>query len=141
MYIHSEKLLSLQQCHKEEERQLLLEFSIEQPFSILIPGANVQKARVKEMFVNIMCKAGRSGSCMLSRSGLYQSQSTASKKMRECSRGLRHLALRLIHPRSLTSSPYLSLYLPPHTQLQALHMESSKSIFDPICLPLHFFIS
>lgn len=44
------------------------------------------------------------------------SQSTASKKMRKRGSGLRHLALRLIHPCSLF--PSLSLYLPSHSSIK-----------------------
>lgn len=104
--------------------------------SFLSPG-KMCKDWVKEMVVNIKCKNGRGGGCMLNSSGLYQANQLPRRKNEKMWSGLRHLALRFkIQP------PYLSVC--PHTtlsqQLRALHNEPSQSVFLPVCLPLLFFI-
>lgn len=52
-------------------RYFSLTFSVTHTFSFLSPG-KICKGRVKEMFVNIMCKAESDGCCMLNRPSLCQ---------------------------------------------------------------------
>lgn len=43
-------------------------------------GGGICKDRVKEMFVDIMCKADSNGSCMLNRAGLHQADQPPLRK-------------------------------------------------------------
>lgn len=63
------------------------------------------------MFVNIMCKAGCKGSCMLNRPSLCRAHQLPWLE-------LRHLAVRLFHPHSLLA--FLSRFLTSNSSLRTI---------------------